>query len=195
MKTIAVFFADGFEEIEGLTPVDYLRRAGMNVLMVQVPSSTTKEKNIVTSSHNVKIFTDMTLEDFLNEYKGNYPDCCICPGGLNGAKNLAATKELLKYMEDSYFNGHFIAAICAAPALVLGKTNILQDKYWTSYPGMEVETKTEYMHNHKDLPFLTDGNLVAGRGPGASEQFAMELVRIFAGEEKAAEIKKGSCLR
>lgn len=195
MKNIAVFFADGFEEIEALTPVDYLRRAGLNVIMVQVPSSTTKEKNVVTSSHNVKVITDMTLEEFFDEYKGSCPDCCICPGGLNGAKNLGANKELLHFMEDSYLTGHFIAAICASPALVLGKTNILKDKYWTCYPGMEIETKREYMENHKDLPFLTDGTLVTGRGPGASEQFAMELVRIFAGEEKAAEIKKGSCLR
>lgn len=195
MKTVAVFFADGFEEIEGLTPVDYLRRAGLNVIMVQVPSPTTKEKNVVTSAHNIKIITEITLEEFLAEYRGNYPDCCICPGGSNGAKNLSNTPELLSYLENAYLNGHFIAAICAAPAVVLGKTKILQDKYWTCYPGMEVETKKEYMDNHKDLPFLTDGTLVTGRGPGASEQFAMELVRIFAGEDKAAEIKKGSVLR
>ena len=195
MKTIAVFLADGFEEIEALNPVDFCRRAGLNVIMVQVPSKTTKEKYLVVSAHNVKIIADLTLEEFFEEYRGTFPDCCVLPGGLNGAKNLASCKELLKYLETSHLSGHFIAAICAAPALVLGKTRILKEKYWTCYPGMEVETKIEYMHNYKEIPFLTDGNLTTARGPGAAEQFALELVRIFAGPDKAADIKKSSLLR
>lgn len=195
MKTIVVFFADGFEEIEGLTPVDYLRRAGQNVIMVQVPSSTTKEKNVVTSAHNIKIITDMTLDEFFNQYKENYPDCCICPGGSNGAKNLGATKDLLSYLEKAYSKGLLIAAICAAPAVVLGKTNILKDKNWTCYPGMAEETKDEYRKNYIDLPFLTDGTLVTGRGPGASEQFAMELVKNLCGQETFDKIKNDALLR
>ena len=93
MKTIAVFLADGFEEIEALNPVDFCRRAGLNVIMVQVPSKTTKEKYLVVSAHNVKIIADLTLEEFFEEYRGTFPDFCVLPGGLNGAKNLASEPQ------------------------------------------------------------------------------------------------------
>lgn len=192
MKTAAVFFADGFEEIEALSPVDYLRRAGVNVITVAVPSPTTEDKYVVTSSHKVPMIMDTTLEDYLSGYGHNHPDCVVLPGGSTGADNLAASKQLLSHLENCFSTYKIVAAICASPAVVLGKTNILKNKKWTCYPGMEDNAKEEYLNGYSNQVFITDGNLVTSRGPGASEQFAMELVRILTGNEIAEKIHAGS---
>lgn len=192
MKTAAVFFADGFEEIEALSPVDYLRRAGVNVIMVAVPSPTTEDKYVVTSAHKIPVIMDTTLDEYLSGYGHNLPDCVICPGGSTGADNLAATEILLKHLEDCYNSKKLVAAICASPAVVLGKTNILKNKKWTCYPGMEDNAKKEYLDSYENTVFITDENLVTGRGPGASEQFSMELVKILAGQEIADKIHAGT---
>ncbi len=195
MKTIAVFLADGFEEIEALTPVDYLRRAGLNVIIVGVKGQTFNNSLVVTGSHKIQVIVDMTLNDYLSTYSNNLPDCVVCPGGLPGATNLSESKELLKHIEDVYNKGNFVSALCASPAVVLSKTTVLKDKKWTCYPGMENNACQEYSSNYSDEIFITDKNLVTGRGPGASEQFAMELVKLLAGQEIYDKIKKGSCLR
>lgn len=192
MKTIAVFFADGFEEIEALSPVDYLRRAKLNVITVGVKGKSFDDTMIVTSSHNIPIVMDMTLDSYLDKYRENTPDCIVCPGGSVGADNLAATKELLAHIEKTYDDGKLITAICASPAVVLGKTKVLAGKKWTCYPGMETEANEDYINKYSNEIFITDGKLVTGRGPGASEQFAMEIVRILAGQETYEQIKKGS---
>lgn len=192
MITAAVFFADGFEDIEALSPVDYLRRAKINVITVGVKGTPFNDTLIVTSSHNVPMVMDMSLQTYLSKYKDNTPDCIVCPGGSLGADNLAATPELLAHIEKVYDDGKLVTAICASPAVVLGKTKVLADKKWTCYPGMETEAKKEYLPNYSNEVFITDGKLVTGRGPGASEQFAMELVKILAGKEIHDSIKKGS---
>lgn len=192
MITAAVFFADGFEDIEALSPVDYLRRANINVITVGVKGKSFNDTLIVTSSHNVPMIMDMTLETYLKTYANATPDCVVCPGGSLGADNLAATPELLSHLEKAYADGKLVSALCASPAVVLGKTNILSGKKWTCYPEMETEAKPEYLSGYSNEVFITDDNLVTGRGPGASEQFAMELVRILAGQETHDKIKKGS---
>lgn len=192
MKTAAVFFADGFEEIEALSPVDYLRRAGVNVITVAVPSSTTKDKYVVTSSHKVPMIMDLTLDEYLAEYGKKLPDCTVLPGGSTGADNLAACAKLLEHLEACYSAGKLTAAICASPAVVLGQTAVLNGKKWTCYPDMESCAQKEYLDGYSNKVFITDGNLVTSRGPGASEQFAMELVRLLAGEEIAQKIHDGT---
>lgn len=192
MITAAVFFADGFEDIEALSPVDYLRRAGINVLTVGVKGKPFNDTLIVTSSHNVPMIMDMTLSTYLEKYGKDTPDCVVCPGGSTGADNLAATQKLLSHLEKAFDDGKLVTAICASPAVVLGKTKILSGKKWTCYPGMETETKKEYLNGYSNEVFITDGKLVTSRGPGASEQFAMEIVRILAGQETYDKIKKGS---
>ena len=192
MKTAAVFLADGFEEIEALSPVDYLRRADVEVLTVAVPSPTMNDKYIVTSSHNVPMIADLTLEEYLKEFKDTLPDAVVCPGGSVGATNLSNCTELLNHLEMAWDNNKLVAAICASPAVVLGKTKIPFEKKWTCYPGMESESDPAYIGHYINQVFVTDGNLVTGRGPGASEEFAMELVRILAGSETANRIHKGA---
>ena len=130
MKSAAVFFADGFEDVEALCPVDYLRRAGINVLTVGVKGKNEGKLFITTSSHNVPIVMDMSIEEYFNNYS-SIVDCVICPGGSVGAENLANNKKLLAHLQDSWNNGKIVAAICASPAVVLGKTDILKERKWT----------------------------------------------------------------
>ena len=192
MKTAAVFFADGFEDIEALSPVDYMRRAEINVITVGVKGTPFNDTMIVTSSHKVPMIMDMSLDAFLAEYGENLPDCVCCPGGGLGAQNLSKNEALLAYLEKCNAAGKLVSAICASPAVVLGKTDILAGKKWTCYPEMQDNAKPEYLGGYSNQVFITDGNLVTSRGPGASEQFAMELVRILAGQDVHDKIHAGA---
>ena len=192
MAKAAVFFADGFEDIEALSPVDYMRRAGIEVVTVGVKGTPFNNTMIVTSSHKVPMIMDMSLSDFLKQFGDNLPDCVVCPGGGRGAENLSECDELLAYLEKSYDAGKLTAAICASPAVVFGKTKILSGKKWTCYPGMQDCAKPEYLPGYSNDVFITDGTLVTSRGPGASEQFAMELVKILAGQKAYDDIHAGS---
>ena len=195
MKTALVFLADGFEEIEALSPIDYLRRGNVLVKTVAIPSETMKDNKIVTSSHGIKMFADLSFEEFCGEYKNNFPDLCVCPGGSVGAKNLSKCEKLLSFLEKSFEDGNYVSAICASPAVVLGKTNLLQNKNWTCYPGCENELCEDLRKNRKEQSFVTDGKLITARASGASEEFAIELVKILCGEELAQKIKIGNCMR
>lgn len=198
MKAV-VFFADGFEDIEALSPVDYLRRGGVEVTTVAVPSKTMTDPKMAVSSHNVRLCTDMSFEEFKAAFETNLPDCVVCPGGSNGAKNLSINETVLAFLQKMFDEGKLVSAICASPAFVLSKTDVLKGKNWTCYPGCEeaVEDleKLEDSTLCENVPFVTDGNLVTGRGPGASEEFSMELVRILCGEEVAKKVHDGAMMR
>ena len=114
----------------------------------------------------------------------------ICPGGSVGAENLADDKKLLNHLQESWNNGKIVAAICASPAVVLGQTEILADKKWTCYPDMESNAKPEFLSGYKNETFVEDGNLITARGPGASEEFAMQIVKKMCGEEVFAKIRR-----
>ena len=195
MKTVAVFFADGFEDVEALTPVDYLRRAGVQVVTVGVKGKPFNDTLIVTSSHDVPVITNRTLDSYLKDFGDRLPDCVLCPGGSKGADNLSECDALLNHLEKAWKDGKFVAAICASPAVVLGKTDIPAGKQWTCYPGMEKQSNPDYLGKYLDKPFVTDGKLVTARGAGASEEFAMELVRLLTDEATAEKIRAGTLQR
>ena len=195
MKTAAVFFADGFEDIEALSPVDYLRRAGVEVITVGVKGMPFNDTMIVTSSHNVPMIMDMSLDSYMKKFGDSIPDCVVCPGGGKGAINLSECTTLLAHLEKAWDTGRLVAAICAAPAVVLGKTKIPAGKKWTCYPDMEGEAKEDYLSGYSDKAFITDGNLVTSRGAGAAEEFAMELVRILTDEATAKKVHDGTLQR
>ena len=121
MKAV-VFFADGFEDIEALSPVDYLRRGGVEVTTVAVPSATMKDPKMAESSHNVRICTDMSFDEFKAAFENNLPDCVVCPGGSNGAKNLSINETVLAFLQKMFDSNKLVGAICASPAFVLSKT-------------------------------------------------------------------------
>ena len=171
---IAIMMADGFEEIEALTPVDVLRRAGLDARMVAVGSK------IAVGSHGIAVVCDMTADEVnLNEVTA-----VVFPGGMPGSLNLDASPYSDKFIEAVNKNRGRIAAICAAP-LVIGRRGLLDGKRAICYPGFENELKGATIEN---APVVTDGNITTAIGMGAALPFALELVRVILGEEKANEI-------
>lgn len=177
-KQIFVFFADGFEDIEALGTVDILRRAGLQVTTVSVMGDP-----IVRSAHGVPVVCDEVFE------KGDYHSAgmLVLPGGMPGAANLAAHKGLAELIRRHVAAGKPYAAICAAP-MVYGKLGLLNGKKATCYPGFE-----HYLEGADYTAALveTDGDLITGKGPGATFAFALAIVRRFCGEAKVDELRQG----
>lgn len=203
---VFVYLAPGFEEIEAITVIDYLRRAKVNVTTVSVPERDSDEiSSIVTGSHGIPVITDMVLHDCKN--LENLPDAVYFPGGMPGAENLASNNFLFTLITKMEEENKIIAAMCAAPAVVLAKTGVLSNRKWTCYQGMEEEILNstensvqiaELMENSvhvKNVPFVFDNNVLTGRGPGTAEEFAMKFVELMTSEETATSIHNGSCQR
>ncbi len=176
MKTIYVFLADGFEEIEAITPIDVLRRAGLNVVIASV-----KDTLEVQGAHGVPMMADVMIHEVEDG------DMILLPGGMPGATNLDKSPELNELILQYAAQGKPMAAICAAP-LVLGKRGLLKGKKATCYPGFE-----EFLEGaeYTAAPVECDGNLITGKGPGAALDFAFAIVKMFCGAEKVAELKQG----
>ena len=189
MKTAIVFIADGSEEIEALSPIDYLRRAGVAVTVIAVGTEETK----VVCAHKVAVLADMTLKDYLAR-KEALPDAVVVPGGMPGASNIAASGEVLSLINAANAAGKLVCSICASPAVVLARTEALKGRKWTCYPGMEEEAGA-YRPAYTAEPVTVDGTLITGRGPGAAEQFSMAIVKALAGEAVYKKVKEGSLQR
>lgn len=178
MSKVYVFLADGFEEIEGLTVVDILRRAGVDVVTVSISGNMT-----VTGSHRIEIGADVLFEeaDFADA------DILVLPGGMPGTKYLGAHKGLTELLVEANEKGTGLAAICAAPS-VLGDLGLLKGKTAVCYPGFEERLTGAVIGTHT---VETDGNITTSRGMGTAIDFALELTCRLCGAEKAAELAKG----
>ena len=178
MKTIFVFLAEGFEEIEALTPVDVLRRAGLSVQTVSV-----MDEQVVAGAHGVPVLADKMFAEINPEDA----EMILLPGGLPGATNLDAHEGLSQLILDFAEADKPLAAICAAP-LVLGNRGLLQGKKATCYPGFET-----YLQGAEYTAALVekDGNIITGKGPGAAMEFAFAIVEKYCGIDKVNELKQG----
>lgn len=176
MKRIAVFLANGFEEIEAITPIDIWRRAGFDVTTISIDN-----ENVVTGSHQIKIVTDSTKGTLGNQTFDLY----FLPGGMPGARNLAASTFVLEQLNEAHKQGKHLAAICAAP-LVFGQLGFLNGKKATCFPGFESELTGA---QHTDSFVETDGNITTGKGAGAALAFALEIVTLLESKNLAAELK------
>lgn len=190
MKKIITLLADGFEEIEVLTPVDYLRRAGAEVTIAATGTSS----QTVEGAHAIRVAADIMLDAYISSAK-ELPDAVVIPGGMPGAKNISECAAAMSFLNRMFQENRLIAAICASPAVVLGKTDILKNKKWTCYPGMEKELSADFQATFQELPAVSDGNLITGRGPGAAEQFSMEIVSALFGKETKERIMSASVQR
>ena len=175
MTKTAIFLADGFEEIEGLTVVDLLRRAGIDIHMVSVTG-----KNKVTGAHNITIETEQLIE----ELNFDVISMLILPGGMPGTKNLESCELLKKHLLDFNLKDKYIAAICAAPS-VLGHLEILNGKRACCYKGFE---KDLYGANICEEPSVIDGNIITGRGAGCAISFALAIIEKIKGKNAANQI-------
>lgn len=172
MKPSYIFLTTGFEEIEAIATIDVLRRVGLNVVTVSVESS-----KQVEGSHGVVVTADTLLE--ANDYSDS--SILILPGGTVRLGEFDFLNKLLVSQNNA---GKPIAAICAAPSL-LGRLGILEGKEATCYPGFE-----RYLQGAKvvDKRVAADGNVITGRGPGCTVEFALKIVEVLLGQAKRREI-------
>lgn len=175
-KNVCVFLADGFEEIEGLTVVDLLRRANVNVTTVSI----TKEL-IIHGAHKILVQADKLFED-IKDY-AQY-DMLVLPGGMPGTLHLQEHEELGDLLKEFYTQKKWIAAICAAP-IVFGKYGFLKGEKATSYPGFEEElVGADYVTE----PVVISNRVITSRGMGTAIAFSLALIEQLEGKEKAEEI-------
>lgn len=176
MSNVIVFLADGFEEIEGLTVVDLLRRAGIHVTTVSI-----KEEKEVMGAHQIQVLADVNLSQA--DFDG--ADMLVLPGGMPGTLHLGACKTVTEKCIEFFKEGKEVAAICAAPS-VLGDLGILEGKRCTCYPGFEDRLKGIVSTS----PVETDENVTTSRGMGTAIPFALKLIEKLISTEKAEEIKE-----
>ena len=172
---IYVFLANGFEEVEALTPVDFLRRCELDVRTVGVSGP------IATGSHRIAVACDMTVE----EMDISAADAVILPGGMPGTLNLEACPQVQEAVRWCAEHNKWVGAICAAPS-VLGHMGLLEGKKATCFPGFEQElTGAEFLAQ----PVVRDGKIITSRGAGTASQFAFALIEALCSPEQAARLK------
>lgn len=174
-KCALVPLADGFEEIEAITVIDVLRRAGVEVVVAG------QNKGNVKGSRGIVVVPDKTLDDVVQQKF----ELIVLPGGMPGALNLAEDARLKKLLDEQMKDNRFIAAICAAPAVILHRGGYLKDKRATGHPNFREEIK-----GFKNDRVVVDGNIITSQAPGTAMEFSLRLVKIICGEEKAAEVAK-----
>ena len=159
---IIVFLANGFEEIEALTPLDLLRRAGKEILTVSITN-----ERAVTGAHGITVLVDLTKDELTHVCD----EMLILPGGMPGTKNLDASPLTDRLIEEVLENGGRLAAICAAP-MVLGKRGLLEGKRATCYPGFE-----EYLTGATvGGKVIRDGRIITAAGMGVAQEFGLEII-------------------
>lgn len=162
-KEALVILAEGFEEVEAVTPVDVLRRAGVNVVMAGLAS-----KN-VRGSRRVVYIADMLLSEYLGT-----PDILILPGGVKGAENLHHSPQVTHWVNRMNDSKKWIAAICAAPAVVLAPTGVLDGISATGYPGYEKGWGALIQHQNRSV--VIDRNVITSQGPGTALDFSFTII-------------------
>lgn len=173
---VYVFLADGFEEIEAVTPIDILRRAQIEVTTVGVTGST------VTGAHGIQINTDIPIE-YCNM---QHAQMLVLPGGMPGTSNLEASKDVTQAICLAAQTGKYVAAICAAPS-ILGHLGILQGKHATCFPSFKNELSGALLTK---APVEVDGNIITSRGAGTAAEFAFSLARLLAGEQTVKKLMR-----
>jgi 4-methyl-5(b-hydroxyethyl)-thiazole monophosphate biosynthesis len=179
MKKVYVFLADGFEDVEALIPIDVWRRGGIDVTTVSIMGD-----YMVETAHGVRIMADTLIEDV----DVSDADLLFLPGGMPGATNLYNNQQVCDAVKAQAEKGKNVAAICAAPAVVLAQLGILDNRRATCYPGFEeMLTKATYTGGL----ITVDKNITTGEGPAAAFPFAYELLGQLVDTQTANQIAEG----
>ena len=181
---VLLFLADGFEEIEALTQVDYLRRAGVEVKTVGLNGE------FACGTRKITVKADSLIEEV--QYTPDV-DMVILPGGLGGMNAIKTSEKACDIIRKAAADGKYVAAICASPT-VLAHLGLLKGKECICYPGMEDELVAGG-GKVVDKAVVTDGKFVTARAAGASEEFSFELIRLLCGEDMKEQIRKSICAR
>ncbi|WKZ33499.1 MAG: DJ-1/PfpI family protein [Thermodesulfobacteriota bacterium] len=182
MARVLVPIAPGFEEIEAVTIIDILRRAGAEVVAAgTVPGP-------IEGRSGIRILTDALMDDIGADF-----DMVVLPGGALGAENLKKDERVRRLISGLMDKGRKVAAICAAPA-VLSAIGVTAGKRITSHPSVREEllSRNEAVSNER---VVTDGNIMTSQGPGTAMEFAFRLVEALFGKEKGEEVNKGVLAR
>ncbi len=163
---VYIFLADGFEDMEAVTPFDLLKRSGIKVRTVGIGTKTVK------SAHGLTVTADLT-EDEVNFEE---MEAAVLPGGMPGAVNLKNSKCVNNALTFAVHNNRIIAAICASPGVVLAGTGILKGKNYTCFPGFEV-SEGNYTANQTEK----DGLLITANGPASAVKFSAEIIKALGG--------------
>ena len=175
MSKIGIFMADGCEEIEGLTVVDIVRRAGIDITTISI-----SDKKEVAGAHGITFLADAKK----GEVDFSTLDGIVLPGGMPGTTNLGADETVDKVIREFAAGGKLVAAICAAPS-VLGQAGLLNGKHATSYPGFEPKLTGAVTSEN---PVVQDGNVITSRGMGTAIAFALEIVSYFTDKKTADKL-------
>jgi 4-methyl-5(b-hydroxyethyl)-thiazole monophosphate biosynthesis len=172
---VYVFLADGFEEIEALTPIDILRRGGVDVKTVGVTGMT------VTGSHKIAVSADIALSDI----DIDTALMIVFPGGQHGTDNLKADPKIAAMLQTAAAKGIYIAAICAAPS-ILGEAGLLEGKEAICFPGFEKALKGANISQHS---VVQDGQFITAKGAGVAAKFGFKLLSLLTDTDTAARIR------
>lgn len=175
-KTALIVIAEGSEEIEAITPGDVLNRAGVDITYAAIGTLAPR------GGHGVPLRADMLIEDV----GGILFDALVLPGGGKGAENMAHCGPLTELIRRHWDAGKIIAAICAAPAVVLAPLGLLSGRHATCYPGLE----RRFPKDVKDCTtsVCVDGHLVTSRGPGTALEFSLRLAELLTGAQSALKV-------
>jgi len=168
---VVVLLAPGFEELEAVTIVDVLRRAGISVLLAGIAPPP------IEGGHGIKVMTDLSIDD-VTTY-----DALVLPGGNPGYINLERDQRVLKLIRAAYDAGKYVGAICAAPH-VLGVAGIMEGATATCYPGIEIAGAKRVEER-----VVRHGTIITSQGPGTAIDFALDLVEVLTSTENAREVK------
>lgn len=175
---IYLFLANGFEEVEAITPLDYLRRCEeLTVKTVAVKS------RLVTGAHNITLMADMLID----EVDPEQIEMIVLPGGMPGTLHLEQSRELQKIIDYCAEHDKYIGAICAAPS-ILGHKGLLKGKRATCFEGYGQELDGADVTGN---PVERDGKIITARGAGTANQFAFCLIEALLGEERAENLRAG----
>jgi len=179
MAHVLIPLAQGCEELEAVTIIDLLRRAGVDVTTAGL------ENGPVTCSRGVVLVPDTILEKVLD----NDFDMVVLPGGLPGADHLNEDPRIIALLQQMAEKQKYTAAICAAPK-VLASAGLLQGRQATAYPGV-LEDLPLPDTQRRDAPVVVDGKIITSRGPGTAMDFALELIELLVGPEQRASVESG----
>lgn len=173
---IYVLLADGFEETEAITPIDIMRRAGLDVATVSI-----SDNQCVTGAHNIPVIADMCID----KLDRSIMQMLVLPGGPGHVK-LDESEKVQNLIDFASENKIYIAAICAAPS-ILGKKGLLEDKNATAFPGFE-----QYLLGAKcsGEKAVYDSGFITARGAGAAADFGFMIVSLLLDENTASELKE-----
>ena len=183
MKGVNIFLADGFEDVEALATNDVLRRGGVGTRLISISG-----EPFVQSSHGVTVSAEEMLQDIDSDHDGTCAeDIMIFPGGMPGSTNLAQCGRLIEMMNAHYAAGGSLAAICAAPGLVLSQLDGIEGKKFTCFEGFQdalIAKGCEYLTE----PAVRCGRIVAGRSAGHAVSFALEILKLLKDEQTVRSV-------